>query len=66
MPGTTSLEIHQYGRQLLPQKKSEEALAVFKYNAERNGDNWPEHVGLALEHAKRALVKALSSGQAIN
>ena len=70
LPSTTPLEIHQYGRQLLAAKKTQEALTVFKYNQERNGDNWPVHVGLArgyaavgdtkvaLEHAKRALEQA--------
>jgi hypothetical protein len=70
LPGTTPLEIHQYGRTLLTMKKNAEALEVFKYNAERNGDAWPVHVGLmrgyaangdnkqALEHAKKALPQA--------
>jgi tetratricopeptide (TPR) repeat protein len=64
------LQIHQYGRQLLAAKKSSEALAIFQYNAERNGDAWPTHVGLArgyaavgdnkqaLEHAQKAVVQA--------
>lgn len=70
LPGTTSLEIHQYGRQLLAMKKNEAAMKVFQYNAERNGDAWPVHVGLArgyaamgdrekaLEHAEKALAQA--------
>jgi hypothetical protein len=70
LPSTTPLEIHQYGRQLQTMKKTSEALEVFKYNAERNGDAWPVHVGLmrgyagvgdnklALEHAKKALPQA--------
>jgi predicted Zn-dependent protease len=70
LPGTTSLEIHQYGRQLLAQKKYAEALSVFQLNAERNGEAWPVHVGLArgyaatgdtkkaLEHAKIAVTQA--------
>jgi Protein of unknown function (DUF2911)/Tetratricopeptide repeat len=70
LPGTTVLEIHQYGRQLLTLKKTDEAVRVFKYNAERNGDVWPVHVGLArayiatgdlkqaLEHAQKALAQA--------
>jgi Tfp pilus assembly protein PilF len=45
-------------------------LKVFQLNAERNGDAWPTHVGLArgysavgdtkqaLEHARKALVQA--------
>jgi tetratricopeptide (TPR) repeat protein len=70
LPGTTSQEIHQYGRQLLAEKKYAEALTVFQLNAERNGDAWPVHVGLArgyaaagetkkaLEHAKIAVTQA--------
>ncbi|MGA3189794.1 MAG: hypothetical protein ABSF22_22030, partial [Bryobacteraceae bacterium] len=69
-PTTTPLEIHQYGRQLLAAHKNAEAMEVFKLNAERNGDAWPVHVGLArgyaalgdlpkaLEHARKALPQA--------
>jgi hypothetical protein len=70
LPAATTIEIHQYGRQLLTEKKNAEALAVFQLNAERNGDAWPVHVGLArgyaavgemgkaLEHAKIAAGQA--------
>lgn len=70
MPGITPLQFHQYGRQLLDQKKSAEALKIFQMNAERNGDVWPVHVGLArgyaaigdnakaLEHARIAVTQA--------
>jgi hypothetical protein len=70
LPGTSPLDIHQYGRFLLNAKKSAEALEIFKYNAERNGDAWPVNVGLArgyaatgdnqkaLEYAKKALPQA--------
>ena len=51
LPSTTPLEIHQYGRQLLTMKKNTEAMEVFKYNAQRNGDAWPVHVGLARGYA---------------
>jgi len=73
LPGTTALEIHQYGRQLIAEKKNAEALAVFQLNAQRNGDAWPVHVGLArgyaatgenkkaLEHAKIAVTQAPDS-----
>jgi len=69
-PETTPFEIHQYGRQLQAAKKNNEALEVFKLNAQRNGEAWPTHVGLArgymgvgdkkqaLEHAKKALAQA--------
>ncbi len=51
LPGTTPTEIHQYGRQLLTLKKTKEAMEVFQYNAQRNGDAWPTHVGLARGYA---------------
>jgi len=66
----TAAGIHQYGRQLLAAKKNQEALAIFKLNAERNGDAWPVNVGLArgymavgdykmaLEYAKKAVAQA--------
>jgi hypothetical protein len=69
-PTATPINIHQYGRQLIAAKKYKEALAVFEYNAQRNGDAWPVHVGLArgysatgdltkaLEQAKLALPQA--------
>jgi hypothetical protein len=69
-PGTTPTEIHQYARQLLGENKIDEAMQVFEYNAERYGDAWPVHVGLArgyaakgdtkqaLEHARKALPQA--------
>lgn len=70
LPGASSIEIHQYGRQLLAQGKKAEAMAVFQKNQKRYGDAWPVHVGLArgysamgdykaaLEHAQKALAQA--------
>ena len=70
LPSATPQAIHQYGRQLLADKKVDEAMAVFQYNASRNGDAWPVHVGLArgyaakgdtklaLEHARKGLAQA--------
>jgi hypothetical protein len=69
-PSATSQQIHQYGRQLLTAKKNQEALEIFKLNAERNGDAWPVNVGLAraymalgdykkaAEYAQKAVVQA--------
>jgi hypothetical protein len=69
-PSATPLDLHQYGRQLLAEKKNKEALEIFQLNHERNGDQWPVHVGLArgfaanndpkqaLEHARKALAQA--------
>jgi hypothetical protein len=66
----SAIELHQYGRQLLSQKKNEEALAVFQKNFTKNKGAWPTNAGLmrgysavgnykkALEHAKLALPQA--------
>ena len=70
LPGTTALEIHLYGRQLMLSKQVDAAVEVFQFNYARNGDVWPIHVGLvraysakkeyakALEHARKALGQA--------
>ncbi len=70
LPSTTALQIHQYGRELLAAKKNQQALDVFKLNAERNGGAWPVNVGLArgymamgdyknaLEYARKAAAQA--------
>jgi hypothetical protein len=66
----TPLDLHQYGRRLLAEKKDKEAMEIFQLNFERNGEQWPVHVGLArgyaangdpkqaLEHARKALTQA--------
>jgi tetratricopeptide (TPR) repeat protein len=69
-PATTAIQIHQYGRLLVAAHQNAEALEIFKLNAQRHGDAWPVHVGLArgysatgdipaaLEHARKALPQA--------
>ena len=66
----TPMDLHQYGRRLLAEKKDREALEIFRLNFERNGDQWPVNVGLArgyaangdpkqaIEHARKALTQA--------
>jgi hypothetical protein len=66
----TPLDIHQFGRRLISEKKEKEALEIFQLNYQINGDTWPTHVGLArgyaatgdpkqaLEHARKALPQA--------
>lgn len=70
MEHATILEMHAYGRQLVSQKKYQQAFDVFEQNYKKNGDTWPTHVGLArgysaigdiknaLKHAKIALGQA--------
>lgn len=70
MPLGTVFQVHGYGRQLITQGKSDEALEVFKWNAKTHKDTWPVHYGLArgysalgdnkstLKHLKIALENA--------
>jgi hypothetical protein len=63
-PTAGPLQIHQYGRQLMAAKKNAEAMEVFKYNAEKNGDVWPVHVGLARSYSMTGdLPKALENAK---
>lgn len=41
------LQLHQYARQLLGQKRNEEAYAIFRENAKKHPDQWFVHTGLA-------------------
>jgi hypothetical protein len=73
LPGATALEIHQVGRGLLAEGKTQQALSIFQTNAKRFPNQWPVHVGLmrgyagvgdakkALEEARLALVQAPDS-----
>ncbi|MBK9270936.1 MAG: DUF2911 domain-containing protein [Saprospiraceae bacterium] len=70
MDKATAIELHQYGRQLLQQRKTTEAMSVFELNFKKNKGVWPTHVGMmrglsatgnlkkALEHARLALLQA--------
>jgi tetratricopeptide (TPR) repeat protein len=70
----TAVEMHGYGRQLLAQGKTKEAMEIFQQNFDKNKGVWPTHVGLmrgysamgdlkkALEHAKLALAQAPDEG----
>ncbi len=63
-------EIHNYGRQLLNEKRTKEAMAVFERNHKKFNGAWPTNAGMmrgysamgdlkkALEHAKLALAQA--------
>jgi hypothetical protein len=62
-PTAQPLDLHLYGRRLLAQKKTDEAMKVFELNAKRHPNVWPVHVGLARGHAaqghkKEALAEA--------
>lgn len=70
LPLGTVFQVHGYGRQLIGQGKTAEALEIFKWNVKNNKDTWPVHYGLArgysaigdnkstLKHLKIALENA--------
>lgn len=70
MPLATMLELHNYGRQLLREKKPAPALDAFKLNAQKNPNQFTTNAGLmrgysangdfknALKYAKTALAQA--------
>ena len=41
------LQVHAYGRQLMGEKRNEEAFVIFRENAEKHPDQWFVHSGLA-------------------
>jgi Flp pilus assembly protein TadD len=47
-------QLHQYGRQLVSQGKTADAMAVFQRNAEQNPEAWFIGVGLARGHSALA------------
>jgi tetratricopeptide (TPR) repeat protein len=50
-------EIHQYGRQLLQQKKNKEALEIFKTNFQKNPNQFTTLMGLARGYSANADYK---------
>jgi tetratricopeptide (TPR) repeat protein len=43
----TALQMHGYGRQLMGEKRNEEAFVIFRENAQKHPDQWFVHSGLA-------------------
>jgi tetratricopeptide (TPR) repeat protein len=74
LENATAVEMHGYGRQLLAEKRTSEAMAVFEQNFKKHKGAWPTHVGMmrgysatgdlkkALEHARLALAQAPDEG----
>jgi tetratricopeptide (TPR) repeat protein len=70
LPNASMTEVHQYGRQLLTQKKNKEALEIFKSNYDKNPNQFTTLMGLvrgysangdyknALKYANQALPLA--------
>lgn len=68
----TPLQAHQFARELLTGKRNEEALTIFRENANKHPDQWFVHDGLArmysvqsrFEEAKKEIRLALASAPA--
>ncbi len=52
------IEIHQYGRQLLQQKKNKEALEIFKTNFQKNPNQFTTLMGLVRGHSANGDFKS--------
>jgi len=51
LPYASVFELHQYGRQLLAQKKNKEALEIFKMNYDKNPNEFTTLMGLTRGYA---------------
>jgi tetratricopeptide (TPR) repeat protein len=58
LPLANMQEIHGYGRSLLMQKKTREALEVFQMNRQKNGARFTTLVGLTRGYSANADYKA--------
>jgi tetratricopeptide (TPR) repeat protein len=78
LPLGTVGQLHNYARQLLQQKKTKEAFEVFKFNFDKNPNEFTTQVGMArgysalgdykkaLSFAQKALAKAPDNGNKTN
>lgn len=65
MDNGTVNDIHAYGRQLLAEKKTKEALEVFEFNFKKFNGAWPTNAGLMRGYSAMGdLKKALQFGKA--
>ena len=53
----SALQLHGYGRQLLAEKKTAEAIKVFQTNAQKNPNDWFVYVGLARAQSAQGSFK---------
>jgi Protein of unknown function (DUF2911) len=64
LPGASALDLQTYGKQLLTEKKPDEAMKVFQLNAKRNSTVWFTHAGLARGYSAQGKKKeALAEAQ---
>lgn len=61
LPRANAGQLHNYGRQLLTQKKKKEALEVFEMNARKNPDVWFTAAGLARAQSANGDFKAAAT-----
>jgi tetratricopeptide (TPR) repeat protein len=51
---STPLQMHQFARQLMGEKRNEEAFVIFRENAQKHPDQWFVHVGLARMYSEQS------------
>jgi Flp pilus assembly protein TadD len=49
----TPFQVHQFARELMTDKRTEEALTIFTENAQKHTDLWFVHDGLARVYSSR-------------
>ena len=52
------MELNGYGRQLLREKKTDEAMKVFEYNLKKNPDQWFVYAGIARGYEAKGDMKS--------
>ena len=65
MNAAKPLELHSYARQLLTQKKIEEAMKYFEYNLKKNPDLWFVYGGMARGYEAKGDMKSAISNMKI-
>ncbi|WP_153801119.1 DUF2911 domain-containing protein [Foetidibacter luteolus] len=78
LPMGNEVQIHNYARQLLKQKKTKEAFEAFKMNYDKHPDNFTTNMGMtraysatgnykeALKYAQKALLQAPDPGNKVS
>ena len=51
-------ELNQYGRQLVREKKPDEAMKIFEFNLKKNPDKWFVYAGIARGYEAKGDMKS--------
>jgi tetratricopeptide (TPR) repeat protein len=59
------MELNQYGRQLLREKRMDEAMEIFEYNLKKNPDQWFVYSGIARGYEAKGDMKSAKENMKI-